>query len=162
MTTNRIGQQEFGSFKDVHAIKVRRRNGRLTAGPLYCPIYIVNGTQGEHPDKVLIDDEAYTADDDSEAAKIAILRKVDTELSDLIWTKKIGVVTIKGIASRKGKVGIFDVLFFAGPTFDNGRRADDKRVAQAKAAGLPTGQPGDRRIIVPVPIVGTRGHRRLD
>jgi hypothetical protein len=162
MNTNRIAKQEFGSFKDVHAIRTKRRNGRLTAGPIYCPIYVVNGTQGEHPDKVLIDDEAYTADDDREAAKIAILRRVDTELSDLIWTRKIGVVTIKGIASRKGKVGIFDVLFFAGPTFDNGRRADDRAVAQRRAAGLPTGTPGDRRIIVPVPIIGTPGHRRLD
>lgn len=157
-------RQEFGSFRDVHAVGVRKRGGRLTAGPVFCPVYLTKETAhlpAGQQDVVLIDDEAYTADTDTEAAKIALLRRVDTELSDLIWKRTVAVVTLQGILSRKGKVGIFDVLFVAGPTFDMGRRADDRAVAQRAARGEPTGLPGDRKLIVPVPKGGIPGRRFL-
>ncbi len=146
---------------DFHGLRVKEKDGQLSIGPIYCPVYVVDGTQGEHPDKVLIDDEAYTADTDNEAAKIALLRRVDTELNGLIWTRKVGVVTLNGILSRKGKINFFDVLFFSGPTFDLGRRSDDQVIAARRAAGQPTGLPGDRKLIVPVPNEGKRGYRLI-
>jgi hypothetical protein len=148
----------MGTELDLHGVAVGKRKGSLVAGPLYCPTYVVAGTA----DRVLIDDEAFTAATDNEAAKIAILRRVDTQLNDLVWTRKVGVVTLRGILSRKGKVGMFDVLFFAGPTFDLGRRSDDRAAEARRAAGQPTGLPGDRKLIVPVPTEGIPGYRRLD
>lgn len=130
---------------DLHGIAIGRRRGALIAGPIFCPTYLVDDGSG---DKVLIDDEAYTADDENTAAVIAIQRRHDTRLSGLIWSRKIGVVTLRGILSRRGRVGPFDVLFIAGPTFDAGRRSDDRVAAARRAAGLPTGLPGDRKIIV--------------
>lgn len=141
----------------IHGVGVSRRKGRLVAGPIYCPTYVIDGTQ----EKVLIDDEAFTGDTDNEAAKIALLRRVDTELAGLVWTRKVAVVPLKGVESRKGKVGPFDVLFVAGPTFDLGRRSDDKLIAARAAAGQPTGLPGDRKLIVPVPKTGKPGDRML-
>ena len=125
----------------------RAPGGALASGPVYCPTYIVDGTQGTHPDKVVVDDAAYTADTEEKAATIALMRRVDTELAGLIWTRKIGVVTLAGLLSRKGKVGPLDVLFFAGPTFDNGRRSDDAELKRRVRAGLPTGLPGSRRVV---------------
>lgn len=151
----------MASELDFHGVSIGRKNGRLTAGPIYCPIYVVDGSQSANPEKVLIDDDAFTGDTDNEAAKIALLRRVDTELNGLIWTRKVGVVTISGILSRKGRIGMFDVLFFAGPTFDLGRKSDDRAIAARRAAGQPTGLPGDRKLIVPVPTTGKPGERLI-
>jgi hypothetical protein len=142
----------------LHGVGVRRKSGRLVAGPIYCPTYWVKGTT----DKVMIDDEAYTGDTDNEAAKIALMRRVDTELNDLVWTQKVAEVSLQGVMSRKGRVGMFDVLFVAGPTFDLGRRSDDQVIAARARAGQPTGLPGDRKLIVPVPTTGTPGDRMLE
>lgn len=135
---------------DLHGVGVgRTRDGRLRAGPLYCPIYYIKGTEdSKAPDKVLIDDDAFTADHENDAAVIAIKRKTDTLLNDLVWSRKVGVVTIKGLLSYRAKHQFFTVLYFAGPTFDAQRRQDDQVAAARRAAGLPTGLPGDRKIIV--------------
>lgn len=142
----------------LHGVGVRRQSGRLVSGPIYCPTYWVAGTK----DKVLIDDEAFTGDTDNEAAKIALIRRVDTELNDLVWTRKVTAVSLQGVESRKGRVGMFDVLFVEGPTFDLGRRSDDRVFAARRAAGQPTGLPGDRKLIVPVPTTGVPGDRMLE
>jgi hypothetical protein len=133
---------------DLRGVAVHRIGRRLAAGPVYCPIYAVDGTQGLNPDKVLIDDPAFTADTDNEAAKIALLRLTDTRLSGLAWTRKVGVVTLQGILGLRGRVGPLEVVFYAGPTFDRARHKDDKTADSRRRAGLPTGLPGDRRIKV--------------
>lgn len=136
----------YGTPDHLHGVPVTQTiRGAPQAGPVFCPIYFIEGTN----EKVLIDDPAFvSAVSDMEAAKIAIMRQVDTALSGLVWSRKIGVVTLKGILSRKGRVGPMDVLFIAGPTFDLGRRNDDQVVAARRAAGLPTGDPGSRKIKV--------------
>jgi len=129
----------------LHGIKVNRMGNTFTVrDEHFCPIYVVTGTEN----RVLIDDEEFVHDDELDAAKVAMLRITDTRLSGLNWTKKVGRVTLKGIRSIRARVGPFDVLCYAGPAFEQAVANDQIAEQARRARGLPTGLPGDRKIIV--------------
>lgn len=91
-------------------------------GARFAPSYRVGAKWGA--DRCLVHDAEFIDDvDPDNADRIALDRKVETELAGLFYDGKVVVVPPTGVPCVHGKVGHLLVLFIQGPIFEHARRS---------------------------------------
>lgn len=108
-------------------------------GARFAPSYRVGSRTGE--DRCLIHDPAFVDDvDPDNAHRIALDRRVETEIVGLYWDQKVIVIPPTGIPCVHGAVGPLEVLFIQGPRFDAVRQEERQLLAKLNGIRIPQGK----------------------
>lgn len=116
-----------------------RRAADFPAHSRFAPSYRVSSKAGL--DRVLIHDAEFVDElEPDNAARIALDRRIETEIAGLFWDQKVVVIPPTGIPCVHGQVGPFTVLFIQGPSFDAVKAEERQLLARVAGYRIPAGK----------------------